>query len=478
MLPNLASLALGPATQVKSLPANPDCNPPDSSVSESKTIKKTPKPKPQRGDGLAWGGVSAPPVPVLPWNNPPTKEYEFLTTFGYVIVQTPFVNENERLEARLEFNKMLRESPEFLVPDDAGPDWTPDLPVLGGFAAMGNPSSFHHPFVRRMREILLFTALTEGVFPLEKNDLVEETFDRVVLRRPGQKPTGESLHRDDAPPALDGDTLFGGWVNLDDTDQFFRCAAGTHLEVGDQNKGFAKITHPDEIDHYSAQIKPIKIDPGHMLVFYERIVHEVAAITRTDKEESMYRMHCGFRLTRQSNPLFDSKTTREWIETQAVPRIKSAQFPTVFPTNYTNFPDCWNIAANLKNVHWLPKWSQNTFVDEVLVDKVVGGNGQWAGTRQRRVEAVMKPLRAYFSPDKMHPPYSFQESALLFPQTKWPALHTRLKGHETKEVRLPSGYDWVMYDAGVKAAPKGATVVRPGPVVFGGYIKEATRSRK
>ena len=482
MIPNIAALKLGTPTEV---PAGG--GPPDSSATGPQVpIAKTPKPKPKaqkppnsRSDGNAWDGGAAPIIPDLPWEHPPAIYHDFyhdfltkfgyrdfLTKFGYVVVETPFTDKAERFAGRAAFDKMLRESPEFRPPaDDADLDtWTPALPVLGGFSALGNPSSFHHPFVRRVREVLLHTALVEGVLPIARGDHVEKPFDRCTLRRPGQTPTGESLHRDEAPSALRTDTVFGGWLNLDDSDQTFRCAPGTHLEVGGQNKGFAKIAHPDEMDHYSRQIRSIPIPAGKMLVFYERIVHEVAAIKRACDEPSMYRVHCGFRLTKQLEPLFTGATTRDWIQQQAVPRIKSSQWPAVFPSSYTNFPDGRNLAAGMKNVDWLPTWSQKTFVDDVLVTKVIGGNGPHAGTSTRRVDAVMKPLSVYFTHDKMHKAYSDQESALLFPQAKWPELHTSLTGNATAEVSLPSEYDWVLYEASVCAAPSGGRVMRPRPM--------------
>jgi hypothetical protein len=414
------------------------------------------------GDGRAWNGCKTPPIP-QPLPKAPCDSYrDLLTRRGYVTVPTPFAEQDERRLGRKRFDKMLRESPEFRKPDHTDmKKWTPLLCVLGGFAALGNPSSFHHEFIRRVREILLHTVLVNGVLPIERGDYVEKPFDRVTIRRPGQTPTGESLHRDEAATARDKDTIFGGWLNLDDTCQTFLCAPGTHIEVGGRNKGFAKIEHPDEKSHYAKQIRSIRIPPGHMLVFYERIVHEVAPIKRVG-DTSMYRVHCGFRLTKHTDPLFTKCETNKWIDEQAVPRIKSGQWPAVFPSNYTNFPNGTNLASGMKNADWLSKWSQDTFVDQVLVDKVIGGKGAWAGTKQRRVEAVMRSLSTYKL--KMHASYSENERGVLFPKTQWKELHTSLSEDTVVSVNLPSDQDWDMYDASVNHCPAGGTVSKPRPV--------------
>mgnify|MGYP006128669105 CR=1 FL=1 len=62
---------------------------------------------------------------------------------GYVVVPTPLVDNLLRQKEERGFYTHLMESPEFLHPDPQNPTWKPQL---GGFAVMGNPSSFHHPW--------------------------------------------------------------------------------------------------------------------------------------------------------------------------------------------------------------------------------------------------------------------------------------------------------------------------------------------
>ena len=45
--------------------------------------------------------------------------------------------------------------------------------------------------------------------------LLEQVVDRVMIRRPGDKPVAEMWHRDVAMNAKPTDKFFGGWINLD-----------------------------------------------------------------------------------------------------------------------------------------------------------------------------------------------------------------------------------------------------------------------
>lgn len=357
----------------------------------------------------------------------------FLQHHGFVVVPTLLVNDEERRKNQAEFFKMFRESPEFRNPAPEDPAWRP---VLGGFAALGNPSSFHHPYARKMREMILYEALIKDVLPTNGRR-VEKVFDRVTLRRRGEKPTAESLHRDEAKTAKDGDDVFGGWLNIDEHSQNFRCCPRTHHEAGGQNKGFAKIKAAADKKKYSQLIRQVSIPKGHMLVFYERLVHEVA---NTKADHDMIRVHCGFRVTDHTTPLFGKGMTERWYETQDVPRIKSAQWPKVYPGCYPNFP-----------YHWkeLEEWSVRTFVDECLYTHTINSENPkvmeaWKdkGFQSRRVKGHMRSLHAYgFRPaeegGKMHRRYREQERLVLEPMQHWTKLRTgRRRQHDGKEERV------------------------------------------
>lgn len=357
---------------------------------------------------------------------------------------------------------MLRDSPE------CRPEKMDTAYGMGGFAALGFPTTFHSKWCRRMREIMNFEVLSQDVLPIISDEgtakKLESCFDRVMMR-PFYRSVNvaEPVHRDECPSALSGDTIFGGWVNLNagGQNQVFHCCPGTHTEVGEQNTGYAPITDPALRSHYRSFMQHITIPVGHMLIFYERLVHELAK-SKPMKRDTM-RMFCGFRLTDSSNPLFGRDTTLEWIQDQAVPRIKSGQWPTVYPSVYSNFPE--------KHATALESWSVGTFVDACLVDHTITSKSKkpkaaaWDGHKTRRVKAHMDSLAEYGLP--LHPAYTTQETAIMFPQRRWKRLRTgearEDKTEKAVHMKLPSNQAAFLYQLARTLAPPGCSVKRPRP---------------
>lgn len=425
----------------------------------SKTIKKKPKPKPKPVLYAPTDPADIAKLLGVPY--PAANLQDHLNIHGYVVFPTRLADDAERALARQDYWRIMDESPEFVKPPDgssfaAHPDWRP---VLGGFAALGNPSSFHHEVVRNFREFMLYEVLEKDVLPAGGRK-IEKCFDRIVLRRTGQTPTGESWHRDEAQFAMPGDDVFGGWLNINDRNQVFHCVPATHREVGGQNKGFAKLETAAEKAHYAPRRQVIQIPPGHMLCFYERLMHEVAPNMAND---DTLRFHCGFRVTSHDEPLFGRRLTTEWLRDQAVCKIKSGQNPEVFPTAYTNFPGsvtyhdgvAWQHAAEL------PVWSKAVFNDICLEDKTIKVSETslpihraWDGAKVRRVPARMRSLRYYGERAGnvaawMHRDYEQHEFDICFPQASWPSLWTgrRLESGalEKKSMALPSRPEMAMY---------------------------------
>lgn len=361
---------------------------------------------------------------------------------GYVVVPTPLANPKRLANVIAAFDAHLKSSPEF---KDARPDDPKWRPVLGGFAALGNPSSYHHRFVRLMREAMMAVLLDLDVLPTEGR-LLEQVFDRLMMRFAGESPTAEGMHRDESPNAKDKDDIFGGWVNVDTTSQFFLCAPRTHLEVGSQNTGFAAIKDTAEVARLEPLFRSVEIPSGHCLVFYERLVHKVA---KSPAQATMRRMFLGWRVTLHREPLFGNKTTLKWIEDQAVPKIKSSQDPRVWPSCYGNFP---------RNFDRLRDWSQDTFAP-VCLHKHTIKSGARSGEQPMRVPATMKSLREYALP--MHRAYDEHEIALLFPQREL-KLHTFGSKKRSRFV-LPTEEAWASHKRAKALAPEGAAVVRPKP---------------
>lgn len=332
-----------------------------------------------------------------------------LLSEGFVVV--PFADATHLAALRAGFDRVLTQAPEFRDADvhDATCKF-----VQGGFGALGTPTSFHHPIVRRAREEMMAAVVESHVLPLGGRKL-EMTFDRIVFRRAGQAPTKESLHRDEAPTASDGDDVFGGWLNLDLAAQWFHCCPRTHVEVGTQNKGFAKIRDPALVQRHKAGLRRVAVAPGHILIFYERIVHEVAPVKATC---DMRRIHAGWRLTHSDEPLFGRDATDAWIGDQAVPRLKSGQEPTVFPAAHANFSRHWD---------GLQRWSLRHFghlpESAVYRHRVKSTDDEMDGAVYWRVRAKFPSLRR-LSDDtggsvRMHAPYDDDERALFAPRRTW-----------------------------------------------------------
>lgn len=236
----------------------------------------------------------------------------------------------------------------------------------------------HSVICRLIRSRAHFAVLHKVFLPKLKADKklqLEQCFDRTMIRRPSQKPGKESFHRDESPGALPTDTVYGGWVNLDPFDQYFSGCPGTHKEVA-KNRGFAKIGK-EEMKKYKGKQQLITIPPGHILIFYERMVHEVLP---SKKKEDQHRMFLGWRTTYSKVPLVPN--VEALIKLQAPMPIKSGQQCTQYSTmHWTN----WR--------QRLSDWSVKNFKPEFLEQKTVK-SGKEAGKTYTVVQRTMKPLKA------------------------------------------------------------------------------------
>lgn len=268
------------------------------------------------------------------------------------------------------FRETERSFPEF-KPGAVGPY------VLGGFAAYGNPSSFHCPMVKYLRKATfekvqrskIFQKYLEEIRPTTHwNYRIEVLFDRMLHRYPGQKPTAETAHRDVTPSKYlrqeDDDLLFGGWLNLTQHDQFFVCKPGSHLgirntyEVSQAHQGFAKLDpNSAEYQEYQSTKQVFTVPAGHLIIFPQHLIHEVLA-NKTEHEQ--FRLFFGWRITKAMTPLFPNK--EEVIDTLGVPFEPSGQMPPMYSANhgsaFKNKPFNW-IGAGGPNGSLLDWWDQN-----------------------------------------------------------------------------------------------------------------------
>jgi hypothetical protein len=233
---------------------------------------------------------------------------------GYEIIQifTP----EELVEKQRLFLKTEEAFPEF--DQNFIQKWR--LPyVLGGFAAYGNPSSFHNSFVKNLRKLVKEKVIKNGVFKrylkrINKNPSsykMELLFDRMLHRYGTQKPNAESVHRDITPPTHlhVGDVVFGGWLNLSHEPQSFSCVPASHLpchvapDTRDKpDAGFMKLKD-DEIIKFRNLLESVSVPAGHLLIFNQTMVHEV--VSKPAGEQM--RLFMGWRLTTSEDLLFGQK---------------------------------------------------------------------------------------------------------------------------------------------------------------------------
>jgi hypothetical protein len=184
------------------------------------------------------------------------------------VVCIPFLTKTQLTQWRALFHQSVAQFPEYKNASKA------EHLVQGGFAALGNASSFHCPFSRfarlEMQKFALpfFQALKkerqeingQEINGKESNDLkMEQLIDRLMSRSSSKKPTAESWHRDQC--GKPGDVTFGGWVNLDLTPQYFSCVKGTHSDKAGLS-GFKPVKDEKQKALYEAQKSLIVVDPG------------------------------------------------------------------------------------------------------------------------------------------------------------------------------------------------------------------------
>jgi hypothetical protein len=305
---------------------------------------------------------------------------------GYVVLEdTPF--QDQGAQYRHAFDRALQEAPEFQ------PGTTKF--VMGGFGALGHPSSFHNSFVRHARRAVhdlvrpTFQSLAPG-----RN--LEQLVDRMLFRPAGETPARERWHRDEAKGTLPNDLTFGGWINFDAESQFFSCVPGTHVAPRGQG-GFARLSK-DDMAALTARREKVEVPPGGVLLFFEHLVHEVEA---SKKPYDMRRLFVGFRITDSILPFLPDLHLR--LADFAVLPLKSGQTPPMFAAlHWTN------------HTHKLQEWAQSALKPELLETKTMR-SGAKQGKVYRIPPRFLPSLRELGFAHGMIP-YQPREIEILTPQ--------------------------------------------------------------
>jgi hypothetical protein len=201
-------------------------------------------------------------------------------------------------------------------------------------------------------------------------------------------------HRDNSPAALADDSIFGGWINLDETDQYFSCVPGSHeIDCGihDGKSGFNSIPKSEHTTLKTERIL-VRIPPSHILIFFQNIAHEV--VPRKQKVHMQVRVMLGWRLTKSDLPLFPDTLQR--MRDQAIMQIKSSQMPRMFPKMYF-----------VNHVDRLISFSHSFFVKQCL--QVTKRKSEYINI----VHAEMPSLKALGLP--LFPVYGMKEMSMYIP---------------------------------------------------------------
>ena len=350
---------------------------------------------------------------------------------GWVVI--PCLGEKISMMTHNEaFRVALSNMPEY----KNGPDMVKNgIPfVKGGMAALGNPSSFHNSVVRTIRQWAHHAALKQVFLPILQEDKelkFEQDIDRMLFRRPPATPGAESWHRDESLNAKEGDTIYGGWINLDTEPQYFSGCPKSHLEPDAlrRNQGFAKIDKKD-YPRYNAMKQKIEIAPGHIFIFYERMVHEVLP---SAKKKDQCRLFLGWRTTYQNEPLVENLLDR--LEDKAVMPIKSGQIPAMYSKMHWMFNRV-SKSGKPGQRDQLAEWSKNFIPQCTEVRKMLSGadkGKQWTVVHQHMLSLKdYNLLDAFNTRGSFIPVYNNDEKALLFPNRKWNVL--KIEGINDYEV--------------------------------------------
>jgi len=353
------------------------------------------------------------------------QKFEQLKIAGVTTIEVIPIEELK--EYQKEFDDTLLNFPEYMR-DDKNPsldaNGNPITYVAGGFAALGNPASFHNPFSRKLRRLAFkrFYSLLQNYVNVYNVTHERETYnlqalaDRMMYRTKGQAPVAEAWHRDVMPPKKIeyDDEIFGGWINLDSVDQYFSCIPGSHNNKVQKtlDHGFATLTGAiEKIYKQAGQKKPsdkeiksyitelakdrykFKVPPGHMVIFPQYILHEVVA---NKAKYNMRRQFTGWRVTKTKTPLYPL----EMFDEQAVIPLPGGMIPPMYSRNHISYfqDKPFQLSGGVK--YSLKQWSEATFKEECLTKK---GDG-WIVVRH------MKSLEEYGF--KMYPPYSDEEKEI------------------------------------------------------------------
>ena len=349
---------------------------------------------------------------------------EQLERVGVVTISVVPQNQIETYQQR--FDETLQNFPEYKRGNNPSLDINghPIIYVAGGFAALGNPASFHNEMSRDLRmmayqKIKPLMSQYVSTYQNKKDVRFQALSDRMMYRLKGQSAPSEAWHRDVMPPNKINydDEIFGGWINLDSQDQYFSCIPGSHTDTVQYtlDAGFSALTKavnkiyikngksppsPKEVNTYVKEVAKnkykFKVPPGHMIIFPQYILHEVIA---TPAKYNMRRQFTGWRITSSNNPLYPLKL----FDDQAVVPLPGGMVPPIYASNHIAYFQTKRFQGS---PYGLLEWSEVTFKDKILERYKPPKSDEY----RRLVPRYMKSLKSYGFP--LYPPYQEEERSI------------------------------------------------------------------
>jgi hypothetical protein len=289
------------------------------------------------------------------------------------------------LLAKFDRKKYLLEQKEYISIDDNTEF------IISNFGAHGNPSSQHHPLVRDFR-MEMFRFLKQS---LESDTEFSGKYLQCLPDRFSQrfrKPSKEAWHKD---VSIDYENftnskILGGWANLDETDQFFSCIIGSHLEPA-PGEGFAALSK-DNKKLYKSRKSLVRIPPGHAISFDEKVTHEIADVKLVGVSRRLYMK---YHISSDSRSAFDVDIIHRAIQTQGLFQMNQWNSMPMYEKIHPMF---WNaelveFGKNIKPVFLAkPNKKGNVYVQKYMISLLEAGVGMFPEYREEEIE-ILFPVK-------------------------------------------------------------------------------------
>jgi len=303
-----------------------------------------------------------------------------LKTNGVSVYQIP-----DGLLQNFDIQKYLKEQKEYIDINDNTEF------IISNFGAHGNPSSQHHPLVRDFR-MEMFRFLK---WSLESDSEFSEKYLQCLPDRFSQrfrKPSKEAWHKDVSIDysVFTNSKILGGWANLDETDQFFSCIIGSHLEPA-PGEGFAALSK-DNKKLYKERKTLVRIPPGHAISFDEKITHEIADVKLVGISRRLYMK---YHISSDSRSAFDVDIIRRAIQTQGLFQMNQWNSMPMYEKIHPMF---WNaelveFGKNIKPVFLAkPNKKGNVYVQRYMISLLEAGVGMFPEYREEEI-AILFPVK-------------------------------------------------------------------------------------